>query len=417
MSAAPELIDFSQDELAFLRNCSPLKHFDKDAFRTAILRAEVRDLPPNTILYEGRQKDNIGYYLLSGQVKIYDKSDQCFEISGGGIETLYPITMHVEARVKCVASTNARFAAVSMDDLADIEVQSKAFDLHEIDEQDDKLDERILVDVFHAIQSDQLVLPSLPEVATKIRSAAEDDDVSVDMIAKVVQTDPATSAYCISVANSAAYAGASEVAEVREAVVRMGISGTRDVVTAYTLRSLFQTENIHAQRHLQLAWSHSCVIAANSFVIAKRLGSLNAERALLAGLIHEVGTTMLIATALKLEGSLNFDADFRFIAKELSGPIGAMILRAWNFPDSVVDVVLDPENYDREPSEKPSLADIVMLAHYQDDNPVPWSETKPSPETILAIPYLDDALDDEMRLRIVSDANEEYEAVLGTLRA
>ena len=44
MSAAPDLIDFSQSELSFLRNCSPLKHFDDSAFRTAVLSAKAGDL-------------------------------------------------------------------------------------------------------------------------------------------------------------------------------------------------------------------------------------------------------------------------------------------------------------------------------------------------------------------------------------
>ena len=418
MSAAPDLIDFSQSELSFLRNCSPLKHFDDSAFRTAVLGAKAGDLGVDEVLFEGRQRENIGYYLLSGDVKIFDRSGHFFEISGGSLECFYPITAHIDARVKCVGISNARYAAISMDELANIEVQSSAFDVHEINEEDDSLDERILVDVFHAIQTDQLVLPSLPEVATKIRAAADDEDVGVDDIAKVVQTDPATSAYCISVANSAAYSGASEIAEIREAVVRMGVAGTRDVVTAYTLRSLFQTDNSHAKKHLQLTWSHSCRIAATSYVLAKRIGTLNAERALLAGLIHEIGTTVLITTALKLEGSLNFDSDFRFVAKELAGPIGAMVLRAWNFPDSLVDVVLEPENYQREPTEKPTLSDIVMLAHYHDIQPPPWSEKTPNAEILTRFPYLgEDALDDNQRLRIIEEASDELSAVLGTLGA
>lgn len=416
MSATAELIEYSQQELTFLRNCSPLKHFDDKAFSRAIVSSHVHELAPGEVLFEGRQRENIGYYLPSGDVEIFDKSGQSFQISGGSIEAMYPVTAHLEARLKCVAVTTARYAALGLDELASIEVQSNAFDVHEISDQDESLDERILVDVFHVIQNDELVLPSLPEVATKIRRAAEDDDVGVEDIVKVVQTDPATSAYCISIANSAAYASASPIAEIREAVVRMGIQGTRDAVTAYTLRSLFQTKNIHAQQQLKIAWSHSCRIAALSFVLAKHLGTLNAERALLAGLIHEIGTTMLITTAVKLEGTLNFDNDFRFVARELAGPIGAMVLRAWHFPDSLVEVVLEPENYQKEPNEKPTLSDIVMLAHYHDVEPPPWSEKTPSAELLTRFPYLEkDSLDDNHRLRVVEEAGEELNSVLGSL--
>lgn len=418
MSANPALIEFNQQELAFLRNCSPLKHFSDKAFSAAIINANVHDGVPGQVIFEGRQRHNVGYYLLSGEVKISDRNGESFEISGGSIESMYPITAHVEARNKCVAVSVVRYAALGMDELANIETESHAFDVHEISEDDESLDERILVDVFHAIQADELVLPSLPEVANKIRVAAADDNVSVEDIVKVVQTDPATSAYCISIANSAAYASASPIAEIREAVVRMGINGTRDAVTAYTLRSLFQTNNIHAQQQLQLAWSHSCRIAAMSYVIAKHMGTLNAERALLAGLIHEIGTTMLIKTAIKLEGALNFNSDFRHIAKELSGPIGAMVLRAWHFPDSMVETVLEPENYEREPNEKAGLSDIVMLAHYHDTKPAPWSENKPSADFIKQLPFLNEEdFDENCRLLIIENAGEELTSVLGTLSA
>lgn len=418
MSANPAVIEFDQQELGFLRNCSPLKHFSDKAFSAAIIDSHAHDGVPGQVIFEGRQRNNIGYYLLSGEVRIYDKNGDSFEISGGSIESMYPITAHVEARYKCVAVSVVRFATLGMDELANIETQSHAFDVHEISEEDEGLDERILVDVFHAIQTDDLVLPSLPEVANKIRTAAADDDVSVEDIVKVVQTDPATSAYCISIANSAAYASASPIAEIREAVVRMGINGTRDAVTAYTLRSLFQTNNIHAQQQLQLAWSHSCRIAATSYVIAKHMGTLNAERALLAGLIHEIGTTMLIKTAIKLEGALNFNSDFRHIAKELSGPIGAMVLRAWHFPDSMVDVVLEPENYQREPNEKAGLSDVVMLAHYHDTQPAPWSENLPSADFLTHLPFLNaDDLDENNRLLVIENAGEELTSLLGTLNA
>ena len=179
MSAAPEFVEFSQQELGFLRQCSPLKHFDDAAFQAAVLSARASNLKPDEVLFEGRQRDNIGYYLLAGEVRIFDKSGESFEIAGGALEAFYPITAHIDARVKCVALSAVRYAALSMDDLANIEVQSRAFDVQEISDEDESLDERILVEVFHAIQTDELILPSLPEVATKIRAAAEDDNVGV----------------------------------------------------------------------------------------------------------------------------------------------------------------------------------------------------------------------------------------------
>ncbi|MGR8947321.1 MAG: HDOD domain-containing protein [Gammaproteobacteria bacterium] len=78
-------------------------------------------------------------------------------------------------------------------------------------------------------------------------TAAKSDDISVDDIAKVVQTVPATSAPCLSVANSATYSGAAQITGVREAAVRLGIVGTGRSCRRIRYERLFQVDSAHAK--------------------------------------------------------------------------------------------------------------------------------------------------------------------------
>ena len=54
-----------------------------------------------------------------------------------------------------------------------------------------KLAEKVQQELIHAIENDELVLPTLPEVALKVREAAEDPDVGIPQISKVIGNDAA----------------------------------------------------------------------------------------------------------------------------------------------------------------------------------------------------------------------------------
>ena len=65
-----------------------------------------------------------------------------------------------------------------------------------------ELAEKVQKDLVEAIDNDDLVLPTLPEVALQIRQAAENPEVSVSTLSKVIGRDTALSARLIKVVNS-----------------------------------------------------------------------------------------------------------------------------------------------------------------------------------------------------------------------
>ena len=62
--------------------------------------------------------------------------------------------------------------------------------------------ERVRQDIITAIKTDQLVLPTLPEVALKVREVADDPNSDIEKLANVIGGDAALSARIIRVANS-----------------------------------------------------------------------------------------------------------------------------------------------------------------------------------------------------------------------
>ena len=57
-------------------------------------------------------------------------------------------------------------------------------------------------DIIEAIENDQLTLPTLPEVALKVRDVAEDENASIADLVKIISTDASLTARIVRVTNS-----------------------------------------------------------------------------------------------------------------------------------------------------------------------------------------------------------------------
>jgi HD-like signal output (HDOD) protein len=218
-----------------------------------------------------------------------------------------------------------------------------------------------------------------------------------------------TAAYCISVANSAAYGGLAKIDNVLDAVVRLGIESTRDLVVAYTMRSLFAGTSPASKKLMRIAWKHSCRIAALSYILARDVGRLNPERALLAGLLHDIGVTVLIkesqAHPILIDDPVSFDR----LCHELSGQIGAMVLRAWKFPEVFIAATLEAELFAKPVPERLQLCDVVMLAHLHDDEPAPWSLASENIADLSIHSCLKSYdLTEDSRLAVIEEADQEF---------
>lgn len=363
-----------QDAFGRVRNLLPLKLLSDRDFATITAATNVESCARGHDLFRAGFDDNFIFFLLSGTIAITDAEGESFNIVGGEMESRYPLSPQPPDRIKATARSPAQFIRFPADLLR---LQSEGvrdnIKVEEINQEADTLEQRALFEVFHGLMNDDLVLPSLPDVAIRIRDAANNENVAVEDIARIIRADASTAAYCIGIANNAAFAGAAQVDNILDAVVRMGIQPTRDLVVAYTIRSLFTGKDPLAKKLMREAWVHSCRIAALSYILARDVGRLNPERALLAGLLHDVGVTVLINEAQTHPPLLKDMPMFCQLCQELSGQIGAMILRAWKFPDIFATAALEAEAFTKAVGDRLNIGDIVVLAHLHDRQPAPWS--------------------------------------------
>ena len=136
----------------------------------------------------------------------------------------------------------------------------------------------------------------MPEVALRIRAAMQQPNYNASTIARLLTADPGTCAYLMRIANSSIYGGVVPITDVENAVGRLGIGATRNLVTSYALRAMFQTRNRVLAKLMKQTWARSARLAAVTAVISGQCTGFDPDRAMLSGLLQDIGVLPLVLT-------------------------------------------------------------------------------------------------------------------------
>lgn len=217
-----------------------------------------------------------------------------------------------------------------------------------------------------SLQGGQLELPSLPEVAMKIRRALADDDVSVSEVARLLGTDPALAARTLRIANSAMfYRGSRPITSLNGAVSQLGYKMVRNVAMSFAAQQVFIGYGNRALRDLVSAiWRHSVHAAVISHMLARVRAKLNADEAFLAGLLHEVGKLYILMQAKDTVEAIANDAGFQSAIAAWHPRVGRAVIEAWELPPELAAAVGDHESCSLAVPDPPSLTGVVAVANY-----------------------------------------------------
>ena len=215
------------------------------------------------------------------------------------------------------------------------------------------------------IESNQLVLPTLPEVALKVRDTVEDENVSARQVSDVISTDAALSARLIQVANSPMYRGSKSIEDIQTAVARLGFTTTRDIVTGLVMQQMFQATSEVTDTRLRHIWEHSTQVASISQVLCTHFTKLKKDQAMLAGLVHDIGALPILVAAEDIPELLEDEATLDRYIKELHPRLGKMILESWHFLPEISAVAAEHEDLTRNSGDAIDYVDLVQVANLQ----------------------------------------------------
>lgn len=240
--------------------------------------------------------------------------------------------------------------------------------LQEMQEQAGDDGRLLLYEFEQELNAGRVVLPSLPEVAFRIRELIENPDCSMEELSRLVKTDPAIAAKLVKVANSALYRDVSHCDDTLTAITRLGWVTTKQLVASFAILGLFRTKSDVYKEHMQRLWQQSVEVACYSYVLAKQLPGFNEEEAMLAGLIHSVGEIVLLTYAERFYDLSADENRLNQLITNLRGHLGAMVLSKWEFNEGLVTVARESHDWMRGVDDAPddnsefSYCDLVQVA-------------------------------------------------------
>jgi HD-like signal output (HDOD) protein len=219
----------------------------------------------------------------------------------------------------------------------------------------------IFAQLYQDCMHNELDLPSAPDVALKIQRATEDPDTDLNDLVRIVQLDMAVTGGLIKAANSAMYGGSAPVSHVRDAIQRLGTDTTRQLVISIAMGQVFRTDVPALKQRMHTLWDHSVHVSALSYVIARHCGRLDAEHALLAGLLHDVGVVPILDYVGKHQPDID-PQELEDIIARLHGLTGEMVVNHWGLGPDMSIVVREADHWERRGGDRVDYCDVVQVA-------------------------------------------------------
>lgn len=216
-------------------------------------------------------------------------------------------------------------------------------------------------DLIRAIERDSLFLPTLPEVAIRIRLAAENSEISIAELSRVIGSDTALSARLIKVVNSPLLRAAFEISDVFTAVRRLGVNYTCNLAIGLVVEQMFHARSEVVEQKMRDIWRLSLQVGGVAHTLSHRVHSLKPEKATLAGLVHLIGALPILTYAEEHFELLADPVSLNHVIERIHPSIGERLLRSWDFPEALALIPTHFQDFSRVSSE-PDYVDLVQVA-------------------------------------------------------
>lgn len=186
----------------------------------------------------------------------------------------------------------------------------------------------------------------LPQVVFKVIELTGSQAASAVEIERAVSIDPGFSARILRLVNSAFYALPKQVGSVKDAVMFIGFSTLRQIAMTIGVFDMFMGKTDKGSMRRRLWWRHSLDTSAVCRALAKNcFPALNPDEAHAAGLLHDIGKTIL-----DRYGGKDYDEVDRRVAAGMNRIgaerdvyetdhccVGFAVTTQWRFPNFLIE--------------------------------------------------------------------------------
>jgi HD-like signal output (HDOD) protein len=225
-----------------------------------------------------------------------------------------------------------------------------------------------LVHVKQELAANRLVLPTLPDIALKVRDAVSKGDVSAHELAAMITTDTALSARLIQITNSPLYRGTSEIRNIQMAVTRLGNSTIRTLVTSLVMQQMFNPSSVLLGQYFRSIWEQGVNVSSICRALVRFAPHLDADEAMLAGLIHPIGKLPILTLVEKIPEFRESPSRLDKLLEKAHPYVGKIIMDAWQFPAELKQVAYEYVDFQRDHAGPADYVDLVQVAFLESIN-------------------------------------------------
>jgi HD-like signal output (HDOD) protein len=353
----------SPEQLQFFR---PLNSLSVNQLVLASANSEVKEYGVGETVFEIGSDDGLEHFLLKGTVELESFDGRFKSIEAGSesaqaaIALLRPRKYTARTKTPCVfiIIENKVIEALlrELPELSEVDFSVSSIKSgHEVQD--------ILESFKYDLEHNTIKLPSFPDVALEIRRLVDSPDSSIQDVTKVLANDPAITVKLIKTCNCPLYRRAQDIHSAHDAVVRLGLNTTRQLVTVFAMNEVFNSTNKVFRNRMKKFWEHAREVAAVSYVLGKITPGLDPEMAMLAGLIKDIGTIPILNYIERYPQFVSDEEKVEAILVEMQSKVGSILLKHWGFQQELVDVAVHTEDwmYDSR-SSKASYSDVIIAA-------------------------------------------------------
>ncbi len=212
--------------------------------------------------------------------------------------------------------------------------------------------------VDNMISSSRVRLPVFNATGVSIQQEIGKEEPDLRHIEKLIVSDQALTAEVLRFSNSSFYKGLTQVATVRNAIVRLGVNEVSNIVTTVTHESQFHSKDPFLQTIMSNLWRHALGTAVAAHWLCRHRGQHGiAHEAYFAGLLHDVGKLfiLMVIDDLMKSGRITIQPALELLMDamdHLHTGHGYTLMKYWNLPEKYALVsrnhhtaMLDSEDY------------------------------------------------------------------------
>lgn len=190
---------------------------------------------------------------------------------------------------------------------------------------------------------------SLPDIASRLLEILQHDDVDVNEIVRLIQSDPVISMKVLRMANSPIFQARTQIVDLNQATQILGTKRVSDIVFSVSLHSkLFIGRNLNIYPLLEKYFYNSFLVGNLSKVFIDLFDSGTRNGLFVSGLLHDIGRMIMIqmepldyVKVIELSISENItemEAE-QLIFNENHSIVGTQLAEVWSLPEMVRSVI------------------------------------------------------------------------------